>query len=434
MRSPSHPSHPCAPDALLERPLVTSRLLQQVHDDGKYFATSPTATRPVLVTRTVRAILEALWPQDDARPTPERLSAAGLSIEEATPGVRELWDAGLLCSAGTDELTPYFDDVAARHRDTPRVDQIELTNACPLTCPFCPRGLGKMARPIGFLDLELLRDILAQVREHQAGKSVGLHHFGDPILHPRAPDAIRMVREAGLHSEISFNPVLLKKDLGVRLLEAGPGTIIVSLDGLDTATLQLMRGRAAGLADEALRKIDALVQHAARLPSPPEIIISMVATKLNQHQWRDFFEQFEKYQLPWVRVQVRPVLRLLNDFGDGDVAPLGVKPLRTLCIMPHFYLSVLWDGTVVPCCNDSDGATPLGDLTKQTLLEVWQGEVMERFRRRWRSGEFAENEPCSTCTWRPDRFVAQPVCPSTDAWTKALWDFPAPEPPRGEGG
>ena len=38
----------------------------------------------------------------------------------------------------------------------PFVDQIELTNRCPMRCGFCPRGVpGRMQRPLGFMDVAL---------------------------------------------------------------------------------------------------------------------------------------------------------------------------------------------------------------------------------------------------------------------------------------
>ena len=37
-------------------------------------------------------------------------------------------------------------------------------------------------------------------------------------------------------------------------------------------------------------------------------------------------------------------------------------------------LAVLWDGTVTPCCLDSEGDIPLGNLLSQPLEEILQGE------------------------------------------------------------
>lgn len=41
---------------------------------------------------------------------------------------------------------------------------------------------------------------------------------------------------------------------------------------------------------------------------------------------------------------------------------------------------VTWDGRVVPCCFDKDAHYVLGDLSKQSFHEVWNGESYNAFR------------------------------------------------------
>lgn len=40
-----------------------------------------------------------------------------------------------------------------------------------------------------------------------------------------------------------------------------------------------------------------------------------------------------------------------------------------------------WDGRVLPCCGAYSDKETLGDLTTQTLAEVWNGEPMKAVRR-----------------------------------------------------
>lgn len=47
------------------------------------------------------------------------------------------------------------------------------------------------------------------------------------------------------------------------------------------------------------------------------------------------------------------------------------------CIAPWVYLDILPDGVVVPCCSNP---TELGDLKKQSLEEIWNGDIMKQFR------------------------------------------------------
>jgi radical SAM protein with 4Fe4S-binding SPASM domain len=232
---------------------------------------------------------------------------------------------------------------------------------------------------------------------------------------------VRIVRQGGLEPELSTNPILLTPETGEALLDAGIGVLIISMDGLDTETLVRARGKHAGPFERAAANIEALIDAASRMGRPPNVMVSMVGTVHNRHQWRELFARYRRPGLPWLT----PVVRLMDDFGDPDIVQIGVKQeerhMRQLCGSPFGSVSVLWDGTVVACCHDYDGRIPLGDLKTETLAEVWAGERYQRFRARWKAGTFEPGEPCHACRWRPDLFAIQPGIADRDAWTPSLW-------------
>jgi radical SAM protein with 4Fe4S-binding SPASM domain len=367
----------------------------------------------------VEEVFRRLWSRQDGRTTWERLQdpPSRVNGDHLRLVVERMVRERLLVPAAEDEVALWVDALERDRGLVPRVDQVELTNACPFTCPFCPRGLGLMTRPVGHMDLSLLADIAAQVAHLSAHKPFGLHHFGDPLLHPDPAGAVRVVRRAGLEPEISVNPVLLTPQKAQELLEAGVGVLILSVDGLDDQTLTRMRGPKAGPWAVVERHVEEALALAARCESPPTVMVSMVATVHNRHQWGELFRRYRRPGMPWLR----PVVRLLEDFGEPAIAPLGVRRLRQLCGSPHAFVSVLWDGTVVPCCHDHDGVIPLGNLARQSLAEVWAGEPYQQFRARWRAREFRDGEPCARCRWRPDLYAEEDQVAETDAWTESLW-------------
>ena len=60
---------------------------------------------------------------------------------------------------------------------------IEPTTACNLACPECPSGLKQFSRPTGKLDLELHRQMLAQVKKTVF--YINYYFQGEPFLHPQ---------------------------------------------------------------------------------------------------------------------------------------------------------------------------------------------------------------------------------------------------------
>ena len=64
------------------------------------------------------------------------------------------------------------------------------------------------------------------------------------------------------------------------------------------------------------------------------------------------------------------------------------------CIAPWVYLDVLPDGHVVPCCSNT---LDLGDLKKQSIGEIWNGEPIKKLRREM----FEDTLPktCEVCSY-----------------------------------
>lgn len=404
---------------VLSQALHTSHLVQQSVQGERYYLFSPLVSEMLALRSPEARILRILWDYRDGRSAGERLRAAGVAERdvELRRRIERLRCLGYLVHHGADELKAYIARLEANVPALPQIDQVELTNACPLECGFCPRGLGKMTRRVGHLDLTVLRELVAQLPKGHQKKTFGLHHFGDPLLHKRAAEAVRIVRDAGMEPEISFNPVFLTAASAEELLEARPGVVIVSLDGLDTETLQAMRGRRAGTFAEVSAKVEMLLQMARSSGHPPMIIVSMVATTRNRHQWNELLARYSREEYPFLR----PVVRLLNDFGDPTVTPLGVERLYLLCSMPYRLVSVLWDGTVVACCQDYDGVAALGNLREQTLREVWEGEEVRAFREQWKATSFSQGHPCERCRWLPKHYVQQTTLPPVDAWRLPIW-------------
>jgi radical SAM protein with 4Fe4S-binding SPASM domain len=58
---------------------------------------------------------------------------------------------------------------------------------------------------------------------------------------------------------------------------------------------------------------------------------------------------------------------------------------------------ITWDGKVVPCCFDKDAEHALGDLTKNSFAEIWNGEKYAKFRSAVLKSR-SEIEMCKNCT------------------------------------
>jgi radical SAM protein with 4Fe4S-binding SPASM domain len=279
--------------------------------------------------------------------------------------------------------------MGAPRAELPLVDQIELTNRCPYTCVMCPRTTS-MRRSLGSITLELFERVIEQVSGGQ--DYLALHHFGESLLHPQIDAAVRIALRHGVRSGLSCNPPTLTPGLSRRLLDAGLANLVLSLDSLDPATYRSIRGRAARL-DQADRHLRELVSRRDDGGYDTWITLQMIAMRLNDAE----VDRFLAYCAE-IGVDRGVVVRLGRwDFDDDYVQTLGQhdSPGYTApCWLPQTSVVVLWDGRVVPCCHDYDGQVVLGDLSTQTLADVWASPAAERFRRR-----NEEYELCRRCAF-----------------------------------
>lgn len=286
--------------------------------------------------------------------------------------------------------------------DTPFIDQVELTNVCPMRCGFCPRGIPeRMTRPTGLMELSLFERLLDQLNPGQGTyRWMEMHHLGESLIHPQVARFFEVAAERGVPTELSANPSLLSPDLSTQLVRAGIKRLVLAVDGMDDATLTAVRGPRA-LYSVAERNIEALLQAAAKRPDPPQVVLQMLSLHRNRHQREAFLTRWGRTGLPFVKAYVKPLEGPDPDLGK----PVGAK-VNYLCTYPWRSVVVLWDGRVVPCCRDANADYVLGNLQTETLQAIWNGPRAQLLRASHRMGAFAPGHLCEGCEWSRRRFAS----------------------------
>lgn len=360
-----------------------------------------------LLVEVLRAL--AGGPLPSAKQLRERLTERGVvaAPSDVRAALSLLDGLGLLGSDDLDEGSAralIYDELARGAPPAPIVDQVELTNTCPMRCVMCPTGTGAMTRPRGFMDRVLFARVVDEiVRCGQQLKPLTLHNLGESLLHPELPDLVRIASERGLETEVSGNPGHLPIELYRALQGAGLTRLVLSLDGLDKETLEAVRGKGAR-GDRAFANVDALLAHRREHPrARPEVVLQMIAQPLNAHQHEAFVARYAGLGLPGVEAYVKQ-LDANTDVDGERLYHLNERPRAQLCRAPWKSVVVLWDGAVIACCHDENGALTLGNLREQRLDDIWRSPAAEALRQRLREGALDGDEPCATCAHRADRY------------------------------
>lgn len=236
---------------------------------------------------------------------------------------------------------------------------VEITNICNMNCSFC-HGHKRPAR-------QMTEAEYSRVLEQLAGKTRYIYHhlMGEPLVHPLLPRFIEMARQAGFRPMITTNGTLLDR-FGDAILTQGLHKVNISLHSFEG-------GRPDSHTDY-LQKVADFVQKASR----EGIIVSLRLWNNGcDDGLNDTTVAFLRQALPgeWTentrgyRIRDGVFLERSDRFvwPDEHAADGGN---RVFCHGLGDHFGILCDGTVVPCCLDSDGVIALGNVFREELSDI----------------------------------------------------------------
>jgi len=155
--------------------------------------------------------------------------------------------------------------------------QIEVTSRCNIRCVMCPVTVLADRWHSRNLDWELFLRIAHAFKQT---KYVHLQGWGEPLLHPRLFDMIKVAKEAGCRVGFTTNGTLLNQFTGQRLLDLELDLLAVSIGGATPQTHAAIRvGSDLSRIVNNLRRFQDL--RARRRSQRPKVEIFFLMTKTN---------------------------------------------------------------------------------------------------------------------------------------------------------
>lgn len=286
----------------------------------------------------------------------------------------------------------------------PVMVQVQTSDACNGRCGICPYGSSNRGQGHQLMDEGLYRHILDQLAASGTVWRFTPMLQSEPLTDPKIVDRMRLARQAlgpGVRLVMVTNGTLLTPSLARRLERAGCDAFLISLDALTPETYGRVR---PGLSFEAVhRNVSWLLKH----PSRADITLRFLRQQENQGQDKAFYRYWRgkgasvQFQEPCNRagtLEAFTNLRRNERASLVRVWRLFCRRCLVKCSLPFTTLNVLVDGRVVACCHDWEPSLVLGDLSQQSLKEVWHGERARRLRRRLLARRAQDRPPCQGCS------------------------------------
>jgi radical SAM protein with 4Fe4S-binding SPASM domain len=278
-----------------------------------------------------------------------------------------------------------------------RKTYLEITSTCNLACDFCPGT----SRPGKYLELSRANHYIATLAPISG--VMHLHVMGEPLSHPDFKAILDLCAIHRARLNIVTNGTLLTHHTHTLLTSPAVQQISISVHSLEanpvpadsTYSDQLLTfikhqhrppislrlwNREQSLQSVTTDTILSALCLAGHFKGTPAELTATLRRqgylKLNESLFINTAERFE-----W------------PDLTQPELSTTGHCPALASQI------AILVDGTVVPCCLDRNGVTPLGNLETQSLPEILASPKAVKMRTGFSDGLLTE-PLCRRCTFR----------------------------------
>ena len=242
-----------------------------------------------------------------------------------------------------------------------------------------------------------------QVAENLSGvaEQIYLHVMGEPLLHPELPEILDVAREIGFKVSITTNGTLIDKCREI-LIDRSEAIhkVSISLHAHEANSLNIM-------ASEYLNSVISFAKEFSAKDKNVVFRLWNLDTAERQGKNSENAEILEKlhteYPEEWqkrysgYRLAYRTFLELDGIFTwPAESEEKATDAGRCHGLIQQ--IAILADGTVVPCCLDSEGSMPLGHIFEQPVLQILSSPLAIAMKEGFKSGRMV-HPVCKTCSY-----------------------------------
>jgi radical SAM protein with 4Fe4S-binding SPASM domain len=280
------------------------------------------------------------------------------------------------------------------HAEFPPIVIVSATNVCDMACIHCAHPVIKKDRGYRatYMPPEVHTRIVELTRPYRDRLWVFRYASdGESLLNPRFLDMVEETKAAGIGPvDLTTNAMSLTEEKMRRLLLAPIDVIDVSLDAYSKESYERIRIR--GKFDKVTANLRRLIELRNELGSPTKIMTSII-------QQKESLDEVEAFQAYWGQYVDEVLVRGLNtDLGIVNVSETYFDDIaRWPC--PQFWkrVTITPSGDVRFCVEDWRNQGVVGNVMRQSISEIWQSALYERFRDLHGTGRWGDMAMCRKC-------------------------------------
>jgi MoaA/NifB/PqqE/SkfB family radical SAM enzyme len=269
---------------------------------------------------------------------------------------------------------------------TPFLIFIDPSNICNASCKWCPTGRGdaKKYSKSKLMDYMLFKTIINDMKEFpDPVKVLRLYKDGEPLFNVNLPKMIRYAKDSGkfLQVDTTTNGTLLTPKEGKKLVDAGLDAIFISVP--------------QDYSQEYVDQIRNFWLHRGDC----DVHVKIIGDGLSILKRGFFYQDFDDISDSMFVENLSPC------WGEFEVGKVGEKGIYgqelsdppKVCPYIFYSTAINSDGLVSLCFLDWKHKMIIGDMSKESFKEVWDGKALQAYRLAHLKGNRDRLDFCKDC-------------------------------------
>ena len=269
---------------------------------------------------------------------------------------------------------------------------VEITNRCNLSCSFC----SKVEKPLRNMTIEEFKCVIEKIKDYT--DTIYLHVKGEPLVHTNLIDFLNIAEEHNIKVNLTTNGTLfpnvvdkLKECKSLKKINFSLHSennkenyledIFKNVEKLQEVTVvyRLWTLNNGELDEKSTQTVNKLVSHYKLSTEIVDKIKNENNVKIKDRIFVDKDNEFE-----W------PSITNHNSCG--------------FCYALKTHIAILVDGTVVPCCLDSNGLVDLGNIYNESLENIINSNRYQTLKKSFQDRKPSE-DLCKSCTYKDRKYL-----------------------------
>jgi len=267
--------------------------------------------------------------------------------------------------------------------------QIETVRNCNAACVMCPLETSKVPRTV--MSDAVFSRVIEQIGSLTPIPHVALHGLNEPLMDKKIISRIKQLKAIGVSTvSVVSNGSLMTREKAAELIYSGINDISFSIESVDSQTFEGIR---IGLKlEDVIRGIVDFIT--VRNLSEKFLPVRLLFTysERNRHQ----YQQFREYWLPILKPSKGDTISALPIHSFGKFEMYNNDNTKA-CYQLFTDMHIRADGTVSLCCIDVDAEYNVGNISKNSIIDIYNCKQIRFDRHRHMTGDRHDIKICANC-------------------------------------